>query len=113
MPFFVFDDIAKETVTPQHSTAYGEVLTGNTIEVGRLRFKAGEGANEHAHEHEQIMLVLTGRVEVTLAGEVGEVGPGSGFHALPNQPHKLRALEDSMVISTKNVVGGVGHKLPE
>lgn len=111
MPIFHFAEIEKETVTPQHSTAYGEVLTGESIEVGRLCFKAGEGANEHAHPHEQIVLVLSGRLQVTLAGEVTEVGPGSGFHALPNQPHQVKALQDTMVVSTKSVIAGVGHKV--
>jgi hypothetical protein len=49
MPFLVFDEIDKEVVTPKYSTAYGELVTGEFIEVGRLRFKAGEGAVEHAH----------------------------------------------------------------
>lgn len=111
MPIFHFDEIEKETVTPQHSTAYGEVLTGESIEVGRLQFRAGEGADEHAHPHEQVMLVVSGRLRVTLDGEVAEVGPGSGFHALPNQPHQITAIEDALVVSTKNVIEGAGHKV--
>lgn len=27
MPFLVFDEIEKETVTPKYSTAYGELVT--------------------------------------------------------------------------------------
>ena len=32
MPFLVFDEIEKETVTPKYSTAYGELVTGEFIE---------------------------------------------------------------------------------
>lgn len=34
-----------------------------------------------------------------------------GFHALPNQKHKVSAVEDTLVISCKPVIGGVGHKI--
>jgi quercetin dioxygenase-like cupin family protein len=111
MPFVRFDDLEKEYVTPQHSTAYGESITGESIEVGRLTFKKGEGAKEHSHPQEQIMCILSGRVRAELAGETRELGPGEAFHALPNQPHRVTALEDSMVLSTKNTINGIGHKM--
>ena len=112
MPFVRFDDLDKEYVTPQHSTAYGESVTGRAIEVGRLTFRKGEGAREHSHPQEQILYILTGRVKAELAGETRELGPGEAFHALPNQPHRLTALADTTVLSTKNTIDGVGHKLP-
>jgi quercetin dioxygenase-like cupin family protein len=111
MPFLVFDEIEKETVTPKYSTAYGELVTGEFIEVGRLSFKAGEGAVEHAHPHEQVMYVISGRLSVDLEGEHAELGPGMGFHAKPNQKHRVQAVEDTQVISSKHVIEGVGHKI--
>jgi|SRR5690625_3917138 len=111
MGFVVLDELEKAVVTPKHSTAYGEVVTGDNVELGRLKYKEGEGANMHSHPHEQIMVVLSGRVRMTLNGEVQECGPGTGFHAAPHQPHRLEALEDSVVISCKNVLDGAGHKI--
>lgn len=111
MPFLVFDDIQKETVTPKYSTAYGELVTGEFIEVGRLSFKAGEGAVEHVHPHEQVMYVITGHLSVDMDGEHADLGPGMGFHALPNHKHKVQAVEDTQVISCKHVIEGVGHKI--
>ncbi len=111
MPFLVFDELDKETVTPKYSTAYGELVTGEFIEVGRLGFKAGEGAVEHAHPHEQVMYVISGKLSVDLEGEHAELGPGMGFHAKPNQKHRVQAVEDTQVISSKHVIEGVGHKI--
>ena len=111
MPFLVFDEIDKETVTPKYTTAYGELVTGEYVEVGRLRFKAGEGAVEHAHPHEQVMYVMTGKLSVDLDGQPAELGPGMGVHAQPNQKHRVQAIEDTEVISSKNVIEGVGHKI--
>lgn len=111
MPFAHFDTIEKEYVTPKYSTAFGEVVTGENIEVARLSFKAGEGAVEHAHPHEQVMYVVSGRLQVDFEDESGVIGPGSAFHALPNQKHKVTAVEDTVVISCKNTIAGVGHKI--
>jgi len=111
MPFLVFDEIQKETVTPKYSTAYGELVTGQFIEVGRLSFKAGEGAVEHQHPHEQVMYVISGLLSVDMDGEHAELGPGMGFHALPDHAHKVQAIEDTLVLSCKHVIEGVGHKI--
>jgi quercetin dioxygenase-like cupin family protein len=111
MPFVVFDEVEKEFVTPMYSTAFGELVTGQHIEVARLTFKAGEGAVEHQHPHEQVMYVISGHLSVDLAGEHAELGPGMAFHALPDQPHKVTAVKDTQVISCKHIVGGVGHKI--
>jgi quercetin dioxygenase-like cupin family protein len=113
MPLIHLDEIEKEFVTPKYSTAFGELVAGERIEVGRLRFDANEGAVEHAHPQEQVMIVVTGRlrVEIPSEGQDGEVGPGEGFHALPNVPHRVTAVEDTVVISCKDVLDGVGHKV--
>jgi len=111
MGFHSLDRLPKEVVTPKHSTAYGELVTGQTIEVGRLRFKAGEGANPHQHPQEQIMVVLKGTLRVTLDGDVAELGPGEAFHALPNRTHQVTALDDCEVLSCKGIVGGAGHRI--
>ena len=83
MPFVVFDEVDKEFVTPKYSTAFGELVTGEHIEVGRLTFEKGTGAVEHQHPHEQVMYVISGHLSVDLAGEHAELGPGMAFHALP------------------------------
>ncbi len=111
MGFHDFDELPKEYVTPQHSRAYGELLTGQGIEVGRLRFEKGEGASPHQHPQEQIMYVIEGRLRVTLDGETTELGPGEAFHATPMVLHDVTALEDTQVLSCKSLVDGAGHRI--
>ena len=111
MPLIHLDEIDKEYVTPKYSSAFGELVLGERIEVGRLRFEADEGAVEHAHPQEQVMIVISGRLQVELEGVAGELGPGEGFHAPPNVPHKVTALQDTVVLSCKDVIGGIGHKM--
>ena len=111
MPFYKFDALKKEHMTPKHSTAFGSLITGEQIEVGLLRYKKGEGANEHAHPHEQVLFVLSGRVEMMIGGEKAVLGPRDVAHMPPNEPHRLFALEDTEVLSAKGIVGGVGHRI--
>jgi quercetin dioxygenase-like cupin family protein len=111
MPVYRFDELKKEYVTPRHSTAFGSLVTGEQIEVGMLRYKAGEGAKEHSHPHEQVLVVLSGRVRMKIGGESYELGPREVAHMPANVPHSLQALEDTEVLSAKGVVGGVGHRL--
>ncbi len=111
MPFIRLDQLEKEYVTPKYSTAFGELVAGERIEVGRLRFDADEGAVEHAHPQEQVMIVLTGRLRVEMEGADAELGPGEGFHAPPNVHHRVSAVEDTVVLSCKDVIDGVGHKV--
>jgi quercetin dioxygenase-like cupin family protein len=113
MPLIHLDEIEKEYVTPKYSTAFGELVAGDRIEVGRLRFDADEGAVEHAHPQEQVMIIISGRlkVEIPSENEAAELGPGEGFHARSNVKHKVTAVEDTIVISCKDVVDGIGHKV--
>ena len=110
MPVYKIDALRQDYVTPKHSRAFGSLVTGEQIELGVLRFKAGEGANEHAHPHEQVLFVLQGRIRMKIGGEVHELGPRDVAHLPPNVPHSLAALEDSELVSAKGVVGGVGHR---
>jgi quercetin dioxygenase-like cupin family protein len=111
MPFFHFDEIEKEYATPKYSTAFGELVAGEKVELGRLSFDAGEGAVEHAHPQEQIMYVISGRLKVEFPDETQEIGSGSAFLAPSNVKHRVTALEDTVVISVKDMVDGIGHKM--
>jgi quercetin dioxygenase-like cupin family protein len=57
------------------------------------------------------MIILSGRLHVQIEGNEAELGPGEGFHAPPSVPHKVTAVEDTIVISCKDVLDGVGHKV--
>jgi len=112
MYFYNFKDLPQEHVTAKYSSAFGGLISGEHIEVGLLQFKAGEGAVPHAHPQEQIMYVINGKLLVRFGEESAELGPGQAFRAPPNVEHQVTAIEDSEVISCKNLIAGYGHRLP-
>jgi quercetin dioxygenase-like cupin family protein len=113
MPFFTLNDVAEELVTPQHSTALGRLITGDQVEFGILRFRAGEGAKVHQHPQEQIVYMLKGHMQVTTEGHETVIGPGQAALFPSNSPHGTLMLDDVECVSVKGVIGGIGHKLRE
>lgn len=111
MYIYELDALKQEFVTPKHSTAFGRLITGTQVELGILTYKAGEGAEEHSHPHEQIFLILSGKCQMTIAGEPHLIQRGQAALIPPNVPHQLNVLEDAEVISCKGIVGGVGHRI--
>ena len=111
MPIYQLENIPEEFVTPKHSTAYGRLITGTQVEVGLLRYKAGEGAKQHAHPHEQVLLVLSGKCRLTLDGKPTIIGSGMAALIPPNTPHALEVLEDDNRLSRfPRGLFGVAHR---
>ena len=101
MYFYDLNRIRGEAVS--YSTAAGRPVDGEHLQMSLLHFETGGGAQEHAHAYEQIMVVVKGKLRVQIGQEVGEIGPGQAFLAPPNVKHQVAALEDSEVISCKNI----------
>jgi quercetin dioxygenase-like cupin family protein len=100
----LLDGNADHLVTPQHSDARGPVVRGQSIELMKMHWRAGEGARPHQHPEEQAVYVLSGRLRMTVEGQSYEVGPGEVSYHPANVPHSALALEDSVTLSVKNVV---------
>src|SRR5438270_323924 len=96
---------------PGYSPVSGGCVEGERMIVALMRYPAGKPSDAHSHPNEQVLVVLSGRVRMTIGGESHELGPREVAHMPPNVPHSLQALEDTEVLSTKGIVGGVGHRI--
>jgi quercetin dioxygenase-like cupin family protein len=76
-------------------------------------YEVDEGAwiHEHRHENEEVWIVVEGRFEGTLDGEVHEARPGCAIVVPPNRPHSLRAVTAGRALvvdyPVRRTVGGV------
>ena len=59
-----------------------------------VKLDAGAGVSEHAHVHEQIGVVTSGSLSVTVAGETRTLGAGEAYLVGPNVPHAAVAGPD-------------------
>jgi len=76
------------------ATAFG----GERAMVNYVELAPGTDVPEHAHPEEQLTLVLSGRILFVLEGEEAELGPGEAVWVPPGARHRVRALEESVVL---------------
>jgi quercetin dioxygenase-like cupin family protein len=110
MPFHKWEALPDEVISPHYSTATGGTVTGSIIEVGRYRMAGGTGADPHKHPNEQIIYLLKGRLRARVGDEESVVEAGGVIHVPPNVIHEVRALENSVFLSSKNLVDGKGSR---
>jgi quercetin dioxygenase-like cupin family protein len=110
MPFYRFDQLKQETISPDYSTAAGGTVTGQVIEVGRYTMAKGTGADPHRHPNEQIIYVLRGKLRARVGEDERILEPGDVAHIPPNVVHEIRAVESSEFLSSKDLVDGKGSR---
>lgn len=69
---------------------------GEKLMVVRVEAPKGSVAPAHAHPHEQMSLILTGRVRFRIENEERIIGPGEIVHIPSNVEHEAEILEDSI-----------------
>lgn len=74
---------------PVRLSCRGESLSAITCD-----FPKGFTWKEHAHPHEQLTIVLAGKIQYTAAGETHIMEPGDTFYIPSNAMHTAVALED-------------------
>lgn len=68
-----------------------------------MQFAEGEGIAEHDADADVLIIVKSGKLELTVEGKVAEVSPGVMVRLVPKEKHSLKAIEDSdlLVIQIK------------
>ena len=73
-----------------------EAITG-CLGLSVVRFEPGADLPEHAHPHEQMGLLLSGRLEFTIGGETALLEAGDIWRIPGSVPHSARALDGPVV----------------
>ncbi len=77
-----------------------KVFHGQNITMARLELRNGLVVPSHKHINEQITTVLSGSILVETDTEKLVVKEGESIDFSPNVPHKVTALEDTVVMDT-------------
>ncbi len=104
MGLVTFDRDEDNLVSGEYSRGRGPVLRSARMEITKISFPKGQGAESHRHAEEQVMYVLDGRLRVTLEGEEYEVAAGQATFNPSNAEHAVVALENTVALSFKNLV---------
>lgn len=99
-----FDERDADNQVAHYSPGRGQVLRSDVMELTRIAFDEGEGADMHEHPEEQLLYVLEGRFRVDLGDETYEVGPGEASFHPSHVPHRAIAQEHTVALSFKCLV---------
>lgn len=89
-----WDKVELETVNPSMRR---RIITGEKMTVARIYLADGFLVPMHAHVHEQITQVISGRMRFVFGedrAETVEYGPGDVVVIPSNLPHEARAIGD-------------------
>jgi quercetin dioxygenase-like cupin family protein len=94
MPFFRFEDLESNYLTPHLSTGKAPVIEGRYMYFCLLHKNAGTGSELHYHPNELLIFPLRGKINAIVGKDRRIVGPGTFVHAPAYARHSMRATED-------------------
>jgi quercetin dioxygenase-like cupin family protein len=74
------------------------MIVGTREMLVRWEFKKGALAARHSHPHEQIVVMVRGRLRLVVGDDETVMGPDDIVVIPPQVPHAAEALEDTVVI---------------
>jgi len=75
-----------------------QMFVGERMMICRFRFAPFLVTPEHAHPHEQMSLVVSGRIRFSIEGEERIASPGDVLHFPANCVHGATMLEEEVVL---------------
>jgi quercetin dioxygenase-like cupin family protein len=75
-----------------------QMVVGEKVMVCRFTFDAFVVTNEHTHPHEQVTMVMQGKVKFVIDGVERVVGPGDVLHFPPHNRHGATMLDEEVVL---------------
>jgi quercetin dioxygenase-like cupin family protein len=74
------------------------IASGERAMVVRFELEKDAVLPDHSHPHEQMGLVISGALELTVAGETRTLQAGASYVAPANSTHSAIAVERSIVV---------------
>ena len=90
-----WSDITPEQINPSISRQY---ITADKVTIARFELKRGGVVPRHAHENEQVSMVLSGALLFRIDGREVTIRGGDVMQIPGNVPHEVEVLEDALVI---------------
>lgn len=76
----------------------GRSIHGANVTLALLELDAGSVVPEHAHENEQLGILLSGSLRFTIGGEARDLEPGASWRILAHVPHSVDVGPDGAVV---------------
>ena len=78
------------------------LMQGDSMALLEVRMRAGVASSLHAHAHESLLYVVSGRLRTTVSNEIFVLGPGDVCRHPRDASHRVEALEDTVFVEVKS-----------
>jgi len=95
MPTYSLKDIVTRSPLPGFALKF---IHGENMTSAHWQIDKDAALPEHSHPHEQFSIVLEGKLELIIAGEVNIMEPGKVAVIPGDTPHSGKALTDCKVL---------------
>ena len=95
MPYINLDDLTEKEIVKGFK---GKFVHSENITIAHWTIDSGSLLPLHKHEHEQIAILLKGKLEFTMKGETKIIEPGQDVIIPSNVEHSGKALTDCHII---------------
>ena len=94
-PYFVpAGEGSKHTIFPGVAIC---TTAGSSMMLSLVTFEPGSVVPDHAHPHEQMGIMISGRAEFTVGGQTRVLGPGDIWRIPGGVVHTVRAIDGPAV----------------
>ena len=94
MPFYRFEDLESNFLTPHLSSGKAPVIEGNYMNFCLIHKIAGTGSELHYHPNELLVFQVRGKADTIVGKDRRIIGPGMFVHAPAYARHSIKATED-------------------
>ena len=90
-----WDDVSAEQINPSINRKF---ISGDKVTVAKFELRRGGIVPLHAHENEQVSMVISGALKFRAGGQETIVRGGEIMQLPGGLPHEVEVLEDTVVI---------------
>ncbi|MHB8773114.1 MAG: cupin domain-containing protein [Syntrophales bacterium] len=94
MPFYRFEDLESNFLTPHLSTGKAPVIEGDYLYFCLIHKIAGTGSELHYHPNELLVFQVAGKSNTVVGRDRRIIGPGTFVHVPAYARHSIKATED-------------------
>jgi len=97
--FFAYNELTVKTSGDNKSRAFfnGNTHTGFVVEMHETELPAGGAPHpSHHHDHEELIVIREGTLEVMINGKTRKLGPGSVAYAASMEEHGVKNAGDTV-----------------
>ena len=93
-----FDDLSSVDLQRIWDGVHGRVVHGERLTFSVVELDPDSVVPEHAHEQEQLGMVLKGSLAFRIADETQELGPGATWAIPSNMPHEVHVGPEGAIV---------------